>query len=147
MEVKEHPFFANLNWGDIQTKKVPGPLRPLLYESHFDAEYLEDLTQEALKDLTSTEKKLTENGENQDNNEQKFKFQRKRSIQISRDDLQILRSSRIALTTINLVLQTDLDEQQAGGSMSHRLPVIQHITVEDGGGRENEMGGIDRNEI
>ena len=43
----------------------------------------------------------------------------------------LYRKSKIRLSKVNLNLSTELIEEQAGGSMSHRLPIIENITLED----------------
>ena len=61
-EVKDHPFFENLDWQKILNKEKEGPLKPSLYGFYFDKEYVQDLTQEEVFDFkTEMESYSTEN--------------------------------------------------------------------------------------
>ncbi|KEG03829.1 rac-beta serine/threonine protein kinase, putative [Plasmodium vinckei vinckei] len=43
-EIKKHPFFKNINWGDVSSKKISPPFKPVLFNitdlRYFDDEFL-----------------------------------------------------------------------------------------------------------
>ena len=38
-EIKNHPWFADVNWDHLLEKKVSPPFLPSVYESNFDSSY------------------------------------------------------------------------------------------------------------
>jgi len=38
-EVKEHPFFADVNWDDVLNKRIPPPIEINVRQSNFDRQY------------------------------------------------------------------------------------------------------------
>ena len=51
-EVKNHPWFTNFNWLDLTKKSRFGPLKPHLSGYYFDQEYVEELTEADIREMT-----------------------------------------------------------------------------------------------
>lgn len=65
-EIKQHPFFASINWDDLLNKRIPPPFKPKIRSTTATDYFDEEFTSEAAVNSVIPEHRLQMINENQE---------------------------------------------------------------------------------